>query len=103
MRLNVFLPAACLFILAACNNNAEKQAPATTTPPPASMTVPATAANDSLKKLDFAVKKDLVCGMPVHAGITDTLTYKGKLYGFCSPECKAEFQKSPDNYIAAAK
>ena len=25
--------------------------------------------------------------------ITDTLTYAGKLYGFCSPECKASFAK----------
>lgn len=25
--------------------------------------------------------------------IMDTLTYAGKLYGFCSPECKASFAK----------
>ena len=43
-------------------------------------------------------KKDLVCNMPLGAGIGDTLHYKGKLYGFCSKECKEEFIKQPSLY-----
>ena len=35
--------------------------------------------------------KDSTCGMPLTAGIEDTLHYKGKVLGFCSTECKNEF------------
>jgi YHS domain-containing protein len=51
----------------------------------------------------FAVKKDLICGMPLAAGIADTAHYKGKVYGFCATECKTEFLASPQKYIAASK
>jgi YHS domain-containing protein len=44
-------------------------------------------------------KKDLVCGMPASAGIADTAHYKGKVYGFCSKECKDEFVKAPSKYL----
>jgi YHS domain-containing protein len=39
-------------------------------------------------------KKDSTCGMPLTAGIEDTLHYKGKVLGFCSTECKNEFVKN---------
>ncbi len=62
------------------------------------------AQKDSAKKdlgdLAFAVKKDLVCGMPVSAGVNDTAHYKGKIYGFCAEECKAEFVKDPEGYLS---
>lgn len=45
-------------------------------------------------------KKDFACGMPVSAGISDTCQIEGKAYGFCSPECKAEFLKDPKKYLA---
>lgn len=48
-------------------------------------------------------KKDPACGMPLTAGLEDTTRYKGKLYGFCSKECMAEFLKDPDGYSAKAK
>ncbi len=45
--------------------------------------------------------KDLVCGMPVKvSSIEDTAAYNGKVYGFCSEECKAEFVKNPATYLA---
>jgi YHS domain-containing protein len=44
---------------------------------------------------------DFACGMPVSAGISDTAQFEGKAYGFCSAECKAEFQKEPAKYLAA--
>jgi len=46
-------------------------------------------------------KKDPICGMPVKAGISDTIHYKNKVYGFCAAECKAEFAKSPEQYLSA--
>jgi YHS domain-containing protein len=47
----------------------------------------------------FAAKKDLSCGMPLTAGVEDTAHYKGKIYGFCSKECKDDFLKKPESYI----
>jgi len=60
-----------------------------------------TTAANSLAKLEYASKKDLSCGMPISAGLSDTATYKGKLYGFCSAECKADFLKDPEAHLAA--
>ncbi len=40
-------------------------------------------------------KKDPSCGMPLTAGIEDTVHYNGKVYGFCSDECKQIFLKDP--------
>jgi YHS domain-containing protein len=37
--------------------------------------------------------------MPASAGIADTAHYKGKVYGFCSKECKDEFEKAPLQYF----
>jgi len=47
--------------------------------------------------------KDPVCGMPVTAGISDTVHYNNDVLGFCSAECKAEFQKNPQSMLAAAE
>jgi YHS domain-containing protein len=57
----------------------------------------------SLKNLPFAYKRDPACGMPLKAGLEDTTTYKGKLYGFCSKECKDQFLKDPAGYTAKIK
>ncbi len=48
----------------------------------------------------FAVQKDLSCGMPLAAGLEDTAHYQGKIYGFCSVECKGKFLKDPQQYLA---
>ena len=55
---------------------------------------------ETYKDVKFDDKKDLVCGMPVSAGITDTAHYKGKVHGFCAKECKDEFLKNPASYLA---
>jgi len=47
-------------------------------------------------------RKDPSCGMPVTAGITDTVHYKNKVLGFCSKECKDAFLKNPEANLAAA-
>jgi len=48
-------------------------------------------------------KKDLVCGMPITAGVGDTANYRGKVYGFCSKVCKELFLKDPTAYLAKTK
>jgi YHS domain-containing protein len=49
----------------------------------------------------FASKMDLACGMLLTAGVQDTAHYKGKVYGFCSKECKADFLKTPEAFLAS--
>ena len=41
--------------------------------------------------IQMASKKDTSCGMPLSAGLEDTVHLNGKIYGFCSPECKQDF------------
>ncbi|WP_114790936.1 YHS domain-containing protein [Niabella yanshanensis] len=41
--------------------------------------------------ISFVSGIDTSCGMPLSAGVTDTMSYQGKIYGFCSPGCKQEF------------
>jgi YHS domain-containing protein len=48
-------------------------------------------------------KRDFSCGMPVTAGIGDTAHYKGKIYGFCSKECKDIFLTKPDSFLLKYK
>jgi YHS domain-containing protein len=46
--------------------------------------------------------KDLVCGMEVDEATTQYKTeYMGKTYYFCSPGCKAEFEKNPAKYAGS--
>lgn len=47
----------------------------------------------------FASQTDLVCGMSLKDGIADTMTFEGKLYGFCSNEHKNTFKVSPDKFL----
>lgn len=45
--------------------------------------------------------KDPVCGMQLtEAAAPATSDYKGKTYYFCSPACKAVFDKNPEKYAA---
>ncbi len=43
--------------------------------------------------------KDPVCGMEIEEKkAAGTIDYKGKTYYFCSPACKAKFEKTPGQY-----
>ncbi|RPI30197.1 MAG: YHS domain-containing protein [Chloroflexota bacterium] len=43
---------------------------------------------------------DPVCGMQVdEKSPAATYEYKGKTYYFCSPGCKADFEKDPEKYL----
>lgn len=45
--------------------------------------------------------RDPVCGMMVDEKNTSiTYEYKGTVYYFCAPGCKAAFEKAPERYLA---
>jgi len=74
--------------LAACNQKAAA--------PKADETMATDQKKVNIKLADLATNKDLNCEMPLSEGdIADTTTYQGKIYGFCSAECKTEFLKDP--------
>lgn len=83
-----------LIILAACQHKKSSEIKTMTTVP----------RKDSVK-IKFTVgmvqnKKDFICGMPVTAGISDTIHYRGKVYSFCSEGCKDEFRQDLSLYIS---
>ncbi len=89
----------CCFLFTACTNTNNAAAEKTDT---------AASKNLLNPEVRFTAdmvdnKKDPSCGMPVTAGILDTAHYKGKVLGFCSKECKAEFEKAPEKYLVAAQ
>ena len=45
------------------------------------------------------MKRDPVCGMHVDEKEAITMQHEGKTYHFCSPACKAAFEKEPRKYI----
>jgi len=42
---------------------------------------------------------DPVCGMEVREETELKLEYNGKVYYFCSPHCKAQFESNPEKYV----
>ncbi len=69
-----------------------------------SNTTPASAGRDTIQAsrqfekpankfagIQMASKKDTSCGMPLSAGLEDTVQLAGNVYGFCSKECKNNF------------
>jgi YHS domain-containing protein len=83
-------------ILISCHHQKEK---ATT------MTAAVPVKDSAINKVKFTSdmvqnKKDFSCGMSVKSGIEDTCHYKGKVYGFCSTECKQDFLKNPAAYLS---
>jgi YHS domain-containing protein len=87
---------AIVFLTASCSNRQAKKN--------MESNVAAVSNIDSVKFTPAMVdnKRDPSCGMPVAAGIEDTVHYKNKVLGFCSKECKDEFLKDPDKNITAA-
>lgn len=54
-----------------------------------------------LNKLKYASKIDFYCKMDLAKyGVSDTVSYNGQLYGFCSTMCKDEFLMKPEEYLA---
>lgn len=44
--------------------------------------------------------KDPVCEMSTADHLSDTIQYEGKVYGFCSTQCKEDFAKDPAQYLS---
>jgi len=82
--------------LAACSSHSQKETTIDNTKDSVTTVAPA----NKFENVNFASKKDLGCGMPLSAGIEDTAHYKGKIYGFCSKECKEDFLQDPEGHIA---
>lgn len=85
---------AALLLLNSCNSQNEKTTAANIA-----------RANSDTSKFTVSMvdnKRDPSCGMPLTAGIGDTIHYKNKVIGFCSKECRDEFLKDPEKNIAAA-
>lgn len=46
---------------------------------------------------------DPVCGMQVEPrSASGSFTYQGKVYCFCAPACKIQFEKGPERFLAGA-
>ncbi len=83
-------------LFTACSHNSNNEKAVTKAKAKEQMTKPV----NKYPGVEFAVNKDLSCGMPLSAGVEDTAHYNGKIYGFCSTECKETFLKDPAKYLA---
>ena len=87
-------------LFASCKESANKQNTSKQVVPVMHKdTTSAIAVKKDFGSVVFASKKDLSCGMPLTAELEDTVHYKGKIYGFCSAECKADFVKNAAAYV----
>lgn len=85
-----FFSAIIVLSLFGCKDNGEKQSQDSGKKPDM-ITMESKAAKRDFSQVKFAMDKDTICGMPLSAGISDTANVDGKIYGFCSPECKEAF------------
>ena len=91
---NIFIEAAFVFF-ASCQS--KQQQPEVKTAP--ALEEAAQQNANTQTQITLATDKDLVCGMNVTAGECDTTLHDGKIYGFCSADCKVEFKANPAKYI----
>ena len=82
-------------LLTACSHNTNNDKAVTKAREAEQMTIP----KNKYPGVEFAVNKDLACGMPLSAGVGDTAHFNGKIYGFCSTECKDSFLMAPQKYL----
>jgi YHS domain-containing protein len=80
-----------LFIMAlfSCSKDCGKQA---------EMRREAEANRNKFAGVKFDSNIDLVCKMSLEEGISDTVHYNEKIYGFCSADCKTQFVAAPERY-----
>jgi len=83
-------PATILLLLAvSCNKGANIKT---------DMQLQAAAGQKKFTNVKFDSDIDLVCRMSLIEGITDTVHYKEKVYGFCVDGCKSAFLANPSAY-----
>ena len=100
-RLNFIL--IIVLALGACHQNPKSEDNADVSVSSDSMVVKTDSSKPKFTAAMVDNKKDPNCGMPVTAGIADTVLYKGKVYGFCSDECRDAFLKNPDALVKNAE
>lgn len=94
----------CTLAISACHQNPKsEESDDSGTPATDTMMVKNEVAKPKFTAAMVDNKKDPNCGMPVTAGIADTIHYKGKVYGFCSDECRDAFLKNPDALVKNAE
>lgn len=62
-----------------------------------------TSPKTDLTGITVANAEDPICHMKTADYLKDTANYKGKIYGFCSENCKKEFKKEPEKYTQNEK
>jgi YHS domain-containing protein len=99
MKKTFFFSILCLVVAIGCHkqNSAAAKETVVKTSPAAEMSM----ADQPFKNVKFDNTNDFVCGCPLAAGVGDSVHYRGKVYGFCSKECKDKFLMNPAQYIAA--
>lgn len=92
MKQTLLIVAMCIGMFSACTNaNKHEETTEKESKHMHNMSGQTSTDNAPFKNVDFASKYDTICGMPLSAGIEDTLHLNGKIYGFCATECKDEF------------
>lgn len=84
--------------LFACNNAANEEAKMKEEQRKSDSIVNAKKEEEKAKEIDatnlkFVQDTDPVCDMSIKDGVTDTAMINGKLYGFCSHDCKESYVK----------
>jgi len=92
-----------LLALAACHQNPKSEENTDAVVSADSMVIKSDSSKPKFTVAMVDNKKDPNCGMPVTAGIADTVHYKGKVFGFCSDECRDAFLKNPDGLAKNAE
>jgi len=83
---NTFLLFSLIFILAGCGSSGHKMG---------------SGKGIDVSPDKLSVKLDPVCQMSMDQHlIADTMTYQGKLYGFCSAGCKEAFAAEPEKFLS---
>jgi YHS domain-containing protein len=57
------------------------------------------SSGKNLENIKVVNTVDPICQMETAGFTKDTITYKNKVYGFCSAYCKDEFKKDPEKYV----
>ena len=78
---------------------AEMNMPMPATPATAPASAPATSTAPAAALIDVGNTKCAVTAEDVTKGLT--VTYDGKIYHLCCPDCIKDFKKNPDKYIKA--
>jgi YHS domain-containing protein len=97
MKFNILFTLLLSIELFACKNSNNVRVTETTHKDSTTVAIP----KQPFDGIEFASKMDMACGMPLTAGVQDTAHYNGKVYGFCSSECKSDFLKAPETFLSS--